>query len=194
MKHSNTLLLAIDFINEICHPDGKIASCAEMVTRHHIVERVNKVITHARSHHIPVAHVKVGFQSNYANCPAQSPIFGKAPHAELLKLDSWGTEFLTGMDVRAEDFIIIKSRISPFYNTPLETLLHAKEIRHIVVAGVSTAHAVESTVREAHDRDYIVTVLGDCCATASDEIHAATLKGVMSHMAHITTAQEWMKS
>lgn len=193
MSHSDTLLLTIDYINEICHPDGKIPSCADMVVRHNVVERANNAIRHARANDIPVAHVKVGFQPNYANCPASSPIFGKARDFDVLRLGSWGTEFLDGLDVRAEDFTIIKSRIGTFYNTQLETILRAKGIRHLIVAGVSTNHAVESTVRDAHDRDYLVTVLGDACATANDELHAATLAGVMSHMATITTVNQWVQ-
>ncbi|GGY21462.1 cysteine hydrolase family protein [Paludibacterium paludis] len=193
MAHHDTLLLTIDYINDICHADGKIPNCAEMVARHHVIDKANMAIAHARQLGIPIAHVKVGFQPNYANCPAHSPVFGKAPDYGVLKLGDWGTEFLAGLDVRDEDFVIVKSRIGVFYNTQLETLLRARGISHLVLAGVSTNHAVESAARDAHDRDYRVTVLGDACATASDAVHAATLAGVMSHLASITTVEDWIR-
>lgn len=192
MTNHDTLLLTVDYINEICHPDGLIPSCAEMVRRHRVLERINAALAHARGHGIPVAHVKVGFQPNYANCPSGSPVFGQAPARGLLRLGSWGTEFIEGLDVRPEDFLIIKSRIGVFYNTQLESMLRARGIRHLVLAGVSTNHAIESAVRDAHDRDYAVTVLGDACATSSDAVHAATLGGVMSHLATITTVEAWI--
>jgi nicotinamidase-related amidase len=192
MTQNDTLLLTIDYINDICHPDGKIPSCAGMMQHNQVLARANAAIRHARACGMAVAHVKVGFASNYANCPPDSPVFGKAPARRALELDTWGTAFIDGLDVRNEDFIIVKSRIGIFYNTQLESLLRAKNIRRLVLAGVSTNHAIESSVRDAHDRDYAVTVLGDACATASDEVHAATLAGVMSHLARITTVEAWI--
>lgn len=192
MHPNATLLLTIDYINDICHPEGKIPSCAGMMQRHQVMQRANIAIRHARAQGMAVAHVKVGFPSSYANCPPDSPVFGKAPAFRALELGSWGTAFIDGLDVRDEDFVIVKSRIGTFYNTQLESLLRSKKIHNLVLAGVSTNHAIESTVRDAHDRDYAVTVLGDACATSSDEVHAATLAGVISHLAQITTVEAWV--
>ena len=54
-------------------------------------------------------------------------------------------------------------------------------------AGVSTVAVVQGTVRDAHDRDYVVTVLEDCCACATDSDHAAAIQ-VMQRMATFTTS------
>jgi nicotinamidase-related amidase len=40
---------------------------------------------------------------------------------------------------------------------------------------VATDMVVESTAREAHDHDFAVTVIADCCIAASDEDQERTL-------------------
>ena len=194
MSLSKTLFLTVDFINDIVHPEGKIPSCAAMVAEYGVIERTNRGLAWVREQGAQVAHVKVGFQAGYANCPSSSPIFGKAQQFGALALGSWGTEFHDALEVQAGEMIIVKSRIGVFYNTALETLLRAKQIEHLILAGVSTNHAIESAARDAHDRDYRVTVLSDCCATANLEVHQQTLAGVMSHVAEIRTLDELMSS
>jgi len=194
MSLSKTLFLSVDFINDIVHPDGRIPSCAAMVAEYGVIEKTNRGLAWAREQGAQVAHVKVGFQPGYANCPGTSPIFGQAQKFGALALGTWGTEFHDALDVQENEMIIVKSRIGVFYNTALESLLRARGIEHLILAGVSTNHAIESAARDAHDRDYRVTVLSDCCATANLEIHQQTLAGVMSHVAEIRTLEELMAS
>lgn len=177
MDTSKTALITIDFINDIVHPDGKIPSCAAMVAQREVLERTNRAIAWARAHAIPVVHVKVGFPADYVNCPSGSPVFGAAARLQALRLGDWGCELHAALDVQPQDFIDIKPRVSIFYCTRLESLLRARRIDHLVLAGVSSNMAVEMAVREAHDRDYQVTVLADCCAAASAELHAQCMGG-----------------
>jgi nicotinamidase-related amidase len=190
MSASHTLLLTVDFINDIVHPDGKIPSCAAMTVECGVIARTNQALIWARSQGFHVAHVKVGFPRGYPNCPASSPVFGRAKQFGALQLGEWGTEFHDDLDIRPDEQVIVKSRIGLFYGTQLETLLRAHCIERIVLAGVSTNHAIESAVRDAHDRDYRVTVLSDCCAAASTDVHEQTIKGVMSHLAQVRTLDE----
>lgn len=185
MDTGKTALITIDFINDIVHPDGKIPSCAAMVAQREVLERTNRAIAWARAHAIPVVHVKVGFPSDYANCPSGSPVFGAAPRLQALRLGDWGCDLHAALDVQPHDFIDVKSRVSIFYGTRLESLLRARRIEHLVLAGVSSNMAVEMAAREAHDRDYQVTVLADCCAAASAELHAQCMGGTLARLANV---------
>ncbi len=187
MKKS--LLLVIDFINEIVNSKSKAGSCAKHVLEKNVMEKANKAIAWARKNTIPVAHVKVGFSANYIECPKHSPIFSKAPENNLFKLNEWGCEFHEDMDVRAEDKIIIKHRVSAFYNTDLETVLRAHDINTIYLSGVATNMAVELTAREAHDRDYQVVVIGDACGSWNEEMHQTALS-ILSKLAKVISVDE----
>lgn len=161
----NTLVLSLDFINDIVHPDGKLANQLDQSL---VIANANKAIHWARANDHLVAHVKVGFQKGYKECPIQSPGFSKAPTFDALALGEWGTEFHESLDVQEEDFIVVKPRISPFYCTNLDALLRANYIERIVLFGVSTSMAVLTAAHDAHNRDYYVTVVSDACGTNRD--------------------------
>ncbi|MDO8955092.1 MAG: isochorismatase family cysteine hydrolase [Gammaproteobacteria bacterium] len=184
------LLLTLDFINEFNDPAGKAPVCAEMVKKHGVIAKANQAIAWARKNGVLIAHVKVGFAKNYANCPLNSPLFGKAKELELIELGGWGTEFVKELDVQPEDSIIIKHRISAFYNTSLETYLRANKIETIILCGVATNFAVEAAAREAHDRDYNVITLKDACAGRTEEQHEQAFAIALGALTKVMTVDE----
>lgn len=171
-----TLVLTIDFINELVHPDGKTSMGADYMQNGAVIAAANKTIAWARANHHLVAHVKVGFSKNYAECPKSSPMFSKAPEFGAYVLGEWGTQFHDDLDVQDEDFIIRKHRVSPFYSTDLETLLSANNIERLVLCGVATSMAIIACARDAHDRDYQVTVVEDACASRLEGTHEMALE------------------
>ena len=182
------LLLTLDFINDITHPQGKIARYAERIEHNHVIEQANQAITYARQQKWPIAHVKVGFDATYAQCPKHSPMFGSAAEHQALQLDSWGTAFNDKLAHKQTDTVITKHRVSAFYNTDLETLLRAQHIDTLVLCGVATNMAVEHTARDAHDRDYRVVILTDACEAASDTANNATFASLARFTTQVAVA------
>ena len=176
MKHS--ALLVLDFINDIVHVDGKFTATANFVKEHQVIDHANQVIAYARQNEIPIVFVKVGFNTGYPECPTHSPVFGRAKEFNALQLNTWGTEFHEKMDIKPQDLVITKHRVSAFYATPLEAFLRANQIHTLIITGVSTDMAVQTTAREAHDRDYKVVIVADACGAGSLESHQSTLKGL----------------
>jgi len=72
------------------------------------------------------------------------------------------------------DVLIVKHKISPFFNTILEKELNG--IGEIVVAGILTNLCVRSTVCDAYDRDMNITVIKDCCVSFDDQRQNFTFK------------------
>jgi nicotinamidase-related amidase len=185
----NSLLLVIDFINEIVHPDGKgSANIISHLEEQHAIAHANQAIAFARQHSLPIAHVKVGFKADYSDCPENSPMFSVAKKHEAFKLGTWGTEFHADLDVQKEDTIIIKNRVSPFFNTCLDSLLEEYNIQQLIICGVSTQMAVESAAKDAHDRDYAVLVLADACASSDADTHQQVLQN-LQRIAKITKVE-----
>ncbi len=172
-----TALILIDFINEIVHENGKLASkgYSDFVKNNDVFQNLSFITQKARENNILIVHVKVGFSENYTEQPKLSPLFGKAHEFQALKLNSWATEFHEQIDVKEDDIILTKYRVSAFYGTPLDLILKNNNIDSILVAGVATDLAVSNVVRDAHDRDYQVTILADCCAAANNEDHETAL-------------------
>lgn len=160
---SKSALLVIDFINDIVNPDGKLKSCVAYCEQHDVFSKANQAIAWAKQNTVPVIFVKVGFSKNYIECPKSSQVFSAAEQHGALTLGEWGTEFDTRINADQADAVIIKHRVSCFYNTDLETILKANNIDTILLAGVATEMAIVSAAREGLDRDYQMVVLEDAC-------------------------------
>ena len=182
-------LLVIDFINDIVHPDGKIPSCALHAQEQNAITHANQALAYARKNDWIVILVKVGFESHYYAQPKNSPIFGLANQYQALQLGGFGTDLHEDLDVQTSDFIIEKPRISPFYGTPLEAVLRANHIDHLYLTGVSTTLAIQSTTRDAHDRDYQVTIIEDACAADSQQTHQQSIE-LLSRLAEVISVEQ----
>jgi len=185
---SDSILLVMDMLNDLVHPDGMGAKTYVPLCRERgVYENTRLAIRRAREAGMIVGYVRVGFSPDYVECPPGSPVFGKARENGVFKLGGWGTEVLEEFAPQEGDPDIIKHRVSPFYGTKLEPLLRAQGIRRLILAGVSTNGVVSAAVREGHDRDYACVVLEDCCAGATREEHDFALTGLRRY-AQVTTA------
>ncbi|KQP15987.1 cysteine hydrolase family protein [Pseudorhodoferax sp. Leaf265] len=170
-----TAFIGLDYIVDIMHPTGKIARSAQHAANRQVIQHANTLLEHAKANDWLSVLVKVGFKPGYHEAPAFSPMFGKAKQFGALALGGPGTEFHPDLKASLADMVVEKPRINAFYGTPLEPALRAQEVKQLVVAGVSTAWAVQSLVRDAHDRDYRVVVVEDACAAVSQEEHDASI-------------------
>jgi biuret amidohydrolase len=75
------------------------------------------------------------------------------------------TELMPELDVRPEDFIVVKQRYSPFLGTDLDIIIRTLGIKTVVLVGVNTNNCVLCTAFEAFNRDLEVILLEDCCAS-----------------------------
>ncbi|WP_454739009.1 cysteine hydrolase family protein [Cupriavidus necator] len=170
----------LDMQNDLVHDEGPSGKgpLGEQVRARGILQRTASALRKAREAGALVGFVRVGFSAQYQECPPNSPVFSGAPKAGLFKLGSWGTEVHSLLGVGESDLQIVKHRVSPFYSTTLEAQLRANGVTRIVCSGVSTQAVVQATVRDAHDRDYEVVVLDDCCAAHSAQEHANSIDSI----------------
>jgi nicotinamidase-related amidase len=166
-------LICIDFINEIVGSDGKLAAKGyrSFIDRHDTLTRLAQLQNEMRSQGHAVIHVHLGFEANYSDHPADSPLLGGARAGGILQLGTRSTEIVPEVAPVPSDTVLVKKRISAFFGTGLEELLRELGIEEVLIAGVATDLAVESAARDAHDRDFAVTVAGESCAAASDDDH-----------------------
>ncbi|UTH76236.1 isochorismatase family cysteine hydrolase [Chromobacterium sp. IIBBL 290-4] len=171
-----TALLTLDYILDIVDPTRPAARCGAHAAERGVIDEANRAIALARSRGWPVIHVKLGFSPSYIEMPQGSPFFSRAAALGVFNLEGEGTRFHPQLDVRPEDAVVVKHRVSAFYATALEAILRAHGVERLVIAGVSSTWAVQAAARDAHDRDYRVLVLEPACAAASDEEHQVSMR------------------
>lgn len=89
------------------------------------------------------------------------------------------------------EVVVTKKRVSAFAASGLELVLRAHDVTGLVLGGIATSGVVLSTVREAADRDYEITVLEDLCIDGDDEVHRVLTNKVFSRQADVMAAADW---
>lgn len=158
-----------------------------------LVSNVAKAIATARKNKIPVIYVTVGFRSgapeinlNNKSFAAGKERFTNVNMDEFMKVEG-------AIAPIAGDIIVVKRRVSAFTGSDLEVILRSLNIQHIILTGIATSGVVLSTVREAADKDYRITVISDCCADADNEVHHVLTTKVFSRQADVISTEGWCK-
>jgi len=186
-----SILLVMDMINDLVGEDGPgAATYVHLMRERNVIENTRAAIATARKAGVLVGYVRVGFSPDYRECPPASPIFSAARQNGRFKLGTPGTAVHPALKPQANDFDIVKHRVSPFYGTSLEPILRAQGVERLILCGVSTNGVVHTGAREGHDRDYECVVFDDCCAGATVEEHERALFCV-ARFAKIATSSQF---
>ncbi|KAI0523694.1 Isochorismatase-like protein [Xylaria bambusicola] len=157
--------------------------------------KVSSTLAAARQAGIPVVQVTTGFRPSYADASPRNPMTAQVRAAGLFKdTDAAVQLHPTIAEAATDDIHIKKRRVSALYGTDLDIVLRSSGIEKIIVAGLATSGAVLSTVRQAFDMDYEITVLADLCADTQPEVHETLLGKVLSKQATVVNADEWVAS
>jgi nicotinamidase-related amidase len=110
---------------------------------------------------------KVNFLIDFCKARGYKIILTK--HVESESPDHFGptTQLIPELKLAEADVIVVKKKISPFYQTELDQELEGTT--KVVVCGILTNLCVRSFIQEAYDRDMKITVIKDCCAANTAE-------------------------
>ncbi len=169
--------------------EGTVARVAD---KDSLLQALGKAIRAARSAQITVIYVVVGFRKGIPEITAATTnkSFG------AIKQAGWpGIEEPVQIDPavapQSGDLVVTKRRVSAFAGSDLEVILRGHKIEHLVLTGIATSGVVLSTVREAADKDYRLTVLSDGCADLDPEVNSVLLSKVFPRQADVMTVAEW---
>ncbi len=152
---------------------------------------VNKAIQTARNNKMPVIYVVVGFRKGYPEASPNNKSFSMWKNGIMSFDTEEGIRIHTSVAPKPDDIVITKKRVSAFTGSDLEVVLRSLGIKHLVLTGIATGGVVLSTVREAADKDYILTVLSDCCADRDEEVHNLLTTKIFPRQAEVITSDEW---
>ena len=156
-----------------------------------VINGVKIALTAAREKEMPVIYVRVGFRKNLPEISANNKGFWTSRQRfSSFEPEEW-MKIHPEVQPSENDIMVLKKRISAFTGSDLEVVLRSLNIQHLVLTGVATSGVVLSTIREAADKDYRLTVLSDACADGDDEVHRVLTTKVFPKQADVITADEW---
>ncbi len=154
-------------------------------------DSLKKAIKSARSSKMPVIYIVIGFRNGYPEMSPNNKSFNILKSAGMDLVSEEATKIHQSIAPEKEDIVIVKKRTSAFTGSDLEVLLRSLGIKNIVLTGIATSGVVLSTLREAADKDYSITVLSDCCADRDDEVHRVLITKVFPRQAEVILAGDW---
>jgi nicotinamidase-related amidase len=160
---SRAVLLLIDVINDLSFPDNN-----DLVRRS--VALAKSIAT------LKKRCKKAGIPAIYVNDNRgqwRSDITAVVRHC--LRVQSPGRKMTKLLAPEADDYIILKPKHSPFYASPLETILDYIGARVAIVAGVTTNACVLIAAGDLHVRDFRLFVPDDCVAALTEREHRRSL-------------------
>jgi nicotinamidase-related amidase len=104
------------------------------------------------------------------------------------------TQVIDRFAPRGDEHVVVKKRISAFAGSDLDLLLRGLGVDALVLGGIATSGVVLSTVRQAADLDFRLTVLADACGDSDDEVHRVLTQKVFPRQAVVTTVADWAES
>jgi ureidoacrylate peracid hydrolase len=88
---------------------------------------------------------------------------------------------------QGDEIVIPKTSSSVFISTNIHYVLGNLGVKHLIVSGVLTDQCVDSTVRDACDYGYLVTLVTDACTALTEERHVTSIANNRGYCRQRTT-------
>ena len=162
-------LVVIDMQNDFCEP-------ADFPDSVPMLPRLERLIAEARRSGVRVIFTRV---THDETTDSAVWLTRRAPgRKDIVRAGTPGADYHPGFQPQPGDLDIEKHRYSAFIGTPLEMNLRALNVETLLMTGIATNVCVESTLRDAFQRDFHVVLVDDCCAAASSALHQGTVENV----------------
>ncbi|MTD53322.1 cysteine hydrolase [Amycolatopsis pithecellobii] len=147
----------------------------------------------ARAAEIPVIHVALRLRPGHIDVHPHNKMFSALPAGAFTE-DDPGTALHPEVAPRDGEIVVYKNRVSAFSGNNLPQILAAQGIGNLVLAGIATSGIVLSTVVQAADLDYGVTVLSDACGDPDTAVHDMLTTQVFPRRGEVLTTDGWAAS
>ena len=159
----NTALLVIDMQNGFCHPEGSFGQLempVELLAA--AIPGSVRLVEGARAAGVPIIFTRYMYRPDYKDGGLLvQEILPALAELNSLAQGTWDAAIVDELTPTDDDFIVDKNRYSAFYGTRLEPMLTSMGIDSLVMCGVTTNMCVETSARDASQRDYKTWVVSD---------------------------------
>lgn len=192
----DTALLIVDMQNGFCDENGSMAKLGFDYRRlAQPIEACKQLLDTARATDVRTMFTQYVYRADFSDGGVVvDEIFPGMREVGLCIDGSWDAAIVDQLEPRDGEVIIKKNRPSAFYSTPLESYLRAMKIRNLVICGVTTNICVETTARDASQRDYRTFVVSDAVGEVEQDRHDAALKSLGYMFARVMTVAEVLES
>jgi len=156
--------------------------------------RLAAAVQAARGAGIRVIYVIIGFRPGHPEVSERNKSFAAISGTGRFADGDPGAAIPPAVAPAPGEVVVTKRRVSAFTGSDLEVVLRAGNVDSLVLAGIATSGVVLSTLRQAADLDYRLTVLADGCLDGDPEVHRVLLEKVFPRQAQVVSVADWTAS
>ncbi|EDX84977.1 isochorismatase family protein [Synechococcus sp. PCC 7335] len=182
----HTALLVIDMQNDFCTPGGWAdLKGFDVRETQQPIRPLKALLAALRQTPITIIHTREGHRPDLSDCPPHKLDRSKRQKAEigsegmmgrLLTRGSKSHDFVDELQPLPDEIVLDKPGKGAFVATDLDLILRQRNIRQLVLTGVTTECCVHTTLRTANDLGYECLLLEDCCASLNPEFHRISVE------------------
>lgn len=156
--------------------------------------RLRRAIDGARAADIPVIYVVIALRPGFPEVGTRNKPLAAIAQAGLFVEGAPGTEIHPEVAPLPGDVVVTKRRASAFSGSDLDVVLRARGIDSLVLTGIATSAVVLSTVCQANDLDFGLTILSDACLDTDPEVHRVLVERLFPQWAEVVSVDDWVKA
>jgi len=149
-----------------------------------VVANAARLVSAFRGANLPVAFVRVSPTPETALKPLVDNPQQWGPMAA-----GWD-ELVPELGVGPDDIVVTKKNWGAFYGTDLDLQLRRRDVTRIAIGGISTSIGVESTARDAFERNYKLLFVEDAMAAMSAQEHEYACSVIFPRMGIIRSTDQ----
>ena len=101
------------------------------------------------------------------------------------------TELVPDVAPREGEVVIFKRQWGAFYGTDLDLQLRRRGIDTLILCGIASEFGVESTARDAYERNYRQILVEDAMSGLAESSHRNAIERIFPRMGHVRQA-DWL--
>jgi nicotinamidase-related amidase len=150
-----------------------------------VVRSCSRLVTEARRLGVLVVKVRVSFEPDRGDALRQDVDESYPPPTA----PGWD-ELVEEMQPAAGDLVVTKRQWGAFYGTNLDLELRRRGRTTLVLGGIATNFGVESTARDAWERNYQLILVEDAMAALSTGAHEFAVQRIFPRLGRVCTVAD----
>jgi nicotinamidase-related amidase len=173
------VLLIIDMLNDY-------APSFEPKRLDSLTTSINTLATTFRRHSHPIFWVRQEFAPDLSDAFPEM----RTKNIHVCIRGTHGAQIMPQLTVYPSDRVLIKTRYSAFFNTPLDQELARLQPDTLILTGINTHACIRTTAIDAYQRDLPVVLATDCISSYDREHHDISLRYMIDKIATAMTNPE----
>ncbi len=153
-----------------------------------VLPNIKKLVSFFREKKLKVLYLTLGsIMSDYSDAPAcKKESFRRANNFQ----GSREHEILDEIKPTKGEYVLNKTTRGAFNSTGIDSLFRSFEAKYLLFTGISTDECIESTIRDAVDRDYRCVLIEDACAGTEEEFHRVAVLHHKKYWGRVASTDE----